>query len=47
MSSITYTPNYFSIEDILATQERTPCRFVTNVPKLGKYTVMSIYKALV
>nr|CAH7758854.1 unnamed protein product [Callosobruchus chinensis] len=31
-----YSPNYFSIEDILATQERTPCKFLHNVPKMGK-----------
>ncbi|GJQ76755.1 hypothetical protein Trydic_g15598 [Trypoxylus dichotomus] len=30
-----YTPNYFAIDDILATQERTPCKFLVNVPKLG------------
>uniref|UniRef100_A0A1Y1JX65 DNA replication complex GINS protein PSF3 n=1 Tax=Photinus pyralis TaxID=7054 RepID=A0A1Y1JX65_PHOPY len=31
-----YTPNYFSIEDILVTQERIPSKFLVNVPKLGK-----------
>ncbi|KAF5300888.1 hypothetical protein FQR65_LT09051, partial [Abscondita terminalis] len=31
-----YKPNYFSIEDILVTQERVPCKFLINVPKLGK-----------
>ncbi|XP_022903698.2 DNA replication complex GINS protein PSF3 [Onthophagus taurus] len=30
-----YTPNYFSIDDILATQERTPIKFTMHVPKLG------------
>ncbi|KAK9688265.1 GINS complex protein [Popillia japonica] len=30
-----YMPNYFAIDDILATQERTPCKFVVNVPALG------------
>ncbi|XP_017785099.1 PREDICTED: DNA replication complex GINS protein PSF3 [Nicrophorus vespilloides] len=33
---LSYSPNYFSIDDILASQERTPCKFLTNVPKLGK-----------
>lgn len=31
-----YTPNYFSIEDILVTQERIPSKFLVNIPKLGK-----------
>lgn len=31
-----YCPNYFSVEDVLATQERMPCKFLVNVPKLGK-----------
>nr|CAH7731831.1 unnamed protein product [Callosobruchus chinensis] len=31
-----YSPNYFSIEDILATQERTPCKFLAQRPKMGK-----------
>ncbi|KAJ8984313.1 hypothetical protein NQ317_012284 [Molorchus minor] len=30
-----YCPNYYAIDDILATQERTPCKFLVNVPKLG------------
>ncbi|KAI4467807.1 hypothetical protein MML48_2g00017292 [Holotrichia oblita] len=30
-----YMPNYFAIDDILATQERTPCKFIVNVPTLG------------
>nr|XP_023019552.1 DNA replication complex GINS protein PSF3 [Leptinotarsa decemlineata] len=30
-----YYPNYYSIDDILATQERTPCKFLMNVPKMG------------
>ncbi|KAK4883892.1 hypothetical protein RN001_000163 [Aquatica leii] len=34
--SQSYKPNYFSIEDILVTQERVPCKFLINVPKLGK-----------
>ncbi|KAL3286852.1 hypothetical protein HHI36_001340 [Cryptolaemus montrouzieri] len=32
---LSYSPNYFSIDDILATQERIPCKFSVNVPKLG------------
>ncbi|KAF5292339.1 hypothetical protein FQA39_LY03373 [Lamprigera yunnana] len=34
--SYSYVPNYFSIEDILVTQERVRCKFLVNVPKLGK-----------
>ncbi len=34
--AFSYTPNYFSIEDILATQERVSCKFDVTVPKLGK-----------
>ena len=32
-----YSPNYFSIEDILATQERISCKFEMTVPKLGEF----------
>ncbi|RZC35156.1 DNA replication complex GINS protein PSF3 [Asbolus verrucosus] len=31
-----YYPDYYSIDDILATQERIPCKFLQDVPKLGK-----------
>ncbi|EFA07113.1 DNA replication complex GINS protein PSF3 [Tribolium castaneum] len=31
-----YFPDYFSVDDILATQEKIPCKFIQNVPKLGK-----------
>lgn len=31
-----YSPNYYSLEDILATQERVPCKFLQNVPRMGK-----------
>ncbi|CAH1365300.1 hypothetical protein MTP99_001580 [Tenebrio molitor] len=31
-----YCPDYYSIDDILATQERIPCKFLQDVPKLGK-----------
>ncbi|KAJ8927000.1 hypothetical protein NQ314_020563 [Rhamnusium bicolor] len=31
-----YCPNYYSIDDILATQERSPSKFLLNVPKMGK-----------
>lgn len=30
-----YCPNLYSIDDILATQERTPCEFLVTVPKMG------------
>ncbi|XP_030762308.1 DNA replication complex GINS protein PSF3 [Sitophilus oryzae] len=36
LPSSSYQPNYFSIEDILATQERTPCKFLQDVPRMGK-----------
>ena len=37
MSSVSssYCPNYFSIEDILATQERVPVEISTDLPNLG------------
>ncbi|XP_045461068.1 DNA replication complex GINS protein PSF3 [Harmonia axyridis] len=41
-----YCPNYFSIDDILATQERVPCKFSTNVPKLGNLNPSSEEKDL-
>ena len=28
--------NYFSIDDIIATQEKIPCKFEVPVPHLGK-----------
>ncbi|XP_018578402.1 DNA replication complex GINS protein PSF3 [Anoplophora glabripennis] len=33
---LSYFPNYYSIDDILATQERVPCKFLLNIPKMGK-----------
>ena len=33
--SQSYAPNYFSIEDILATQERVPCQTENDLPNLG------------
>ena len=30
-----YCPNYFSIEDILATQERVPCQVDSDLKNLG------------
>ncbi|XP_063227617.1 DNA replication complex GINS protein PSF3 [Bacillus rossius redtenbacheri] len=30
-----YSPNYFAVEDILATQERLPCKFLMPVHRLG------------
>lgn len=35
-----YCPNYFSVEDVLATQERMPCKFLVDVPKLGKIILL-------
>ncbi|KAG8238747.1 hypothetical protein J437_LFUL018575 [Ladona fulva] len=32
-----YTPHYFSIDDIMATQERLPCKFEVDVLRLGEY----------
>lgn len=37
-------PNYFAIDDILATQERTPCKFVVNVPALGNDRYIHLYE---
>lgn len=31
-----YVENYFSLDDILATQERIPCKFEAAVHNLGK-----------
>jgi hypothetical protein len=31
--------NYFSIEDIFATQERLPCKFVVPIHRLGMYAI--------
>ncbi|XP_018332660.1 DNA replication complex GINS protein PSF3 [Agrilus planipennis] len=36
-----YYPNYFAIEDIIATQEKAPCKFLVNIPKLGKLNAAS------
>ena len=33
--SQSFAPNYFSIDDILASQERVPCRVETDLPNLG------------
>ena len=33
--SQSYAPSYFSIDDILATQERVPCQIQTDLPHLG------------
>lgn len=34
--SNSYCPNYFSIEDIIATNERVPVKFMLDLPGLGK-----------
>ncbi|XP_060536378.1 DNA replication complex GINS protein PSF3 [Cylas formicarius] len=31
-----YHPDYYSIDDILATQERVLCKFIQQVPRMGK-----------
>lgn len=31
-----YSPNYFSIEDIVLQDVRVSCKFEVSVPKLGK-----------
>ncbi|XP_026464364.1 DNA replication complex GINS protein PSF3-like [Ctenocephalides felis] len=35
MDSRSYYPNYFTIEDILATNERLPCKVLDEIPGLG------------
>jgi len=35
--SLSYSPNYFSIEDIVLQDTRVSCKFEVNVPKLGKF----------
>lgn len=42
MAEASYFPNYFSVDDILATQERIPCKFLQNVPKLGNLRYKNI-----
>ncbi|XP_066594338.1 DNA replication complex GINS protein PSF3 [Prorops nasuta] len=39
--SCSYSPDYFSIVDILATEERISCKFQVNVPRLGYLDVSS------
>ena len=34
-SPTSYLPNYFSITDILATEERLQCLVITDLPRLG------------
>ncbi|KAG5898555.1 hypothetical protein JTB14_012454 [Gonioctena quinquepunctata] len=41
-----YCPNYFSIDDILATQERSPCKFLLNVPNMGHFNPSVMEKNL-
>ena len=33
--SQSYTPNYFSIDDLLATQERLPCHVESELENIG------------
>ena len=35
--STSYQPNYFSITDILATEERLQCVVASTLPTLGSY----------
>lgn len=37
MSGPSYYPNYFSLEDIIVTQERVPCTVETRLSGLGTY----------
>ena len=32
-----YTPNYFSLDDILATNQKVPCKVQRNLMGLGEY----------
>ncbi|CAH1164469.1 unnamed protein product [Phaedon cochleariae] len=41
-----YAPNFYSIEDILATQERIPCKFLGNVPDMGHLNPSTLEKDL-
>lgn len=34
---VSYSPNYYSLDDILATQERVPCKVALTIQKMGKY----------
>lgn len=40
---IPYTPNYFAIDDILATQEKIPCKVLIDVPKMGKVMFTTLF----
>ena len=35
MNTPSYKPNYYSVDDILVTQERVPCLAAVNMPRLG------------
>jgi len=35
--------NYFSIDDIIATQEKIPCKFEVAVPHLGKDPLFKLF----
>lgn len=38
MSGSNYYPNYYSLEDIIVTQERVPCTVETRLPGMGKFS---------
>ena len=44
--SIGYQENYFSLDDILATQEKMPCRLETTAYNLGNFTFASFFTSL-
>ena len=52
MDSYSYTPDYFSLADILATEERVPMVAKADLPQLGfldhvsSYFNITIYKTL-
>ena len=42
---VSYFPSYFNIDDILASQDKVPCKFEVPVKGLGKcffHSIMSI-----
>lgn len=42
MNNPSYYPNYYSIDDIMVTQERIPCRALRSLEKLGKFVFCSL-----
>lgn len=42
MNSSNYNPNYYSLEDIIVTQERVPCSIETRLVGMGRITTCCV-----